>query len=318
LSSAESGVWHKALDIIKEELTLLVARGAKCIKFVDRTFNADKKRAGEILEFVRGLDTGCVFHFEAAGDLFDDKLFAIIQKMPPGKIQFEIGIQSTNPATLAAVNRKTDISVALSGIKRLMSFGNCHIHADLIAGLPKESYGSFAKGFDLVLDCKPHMLQLGFLKLLKGTKLREDAEAFGAVYSDHAPYEVYKTDTMDFGDILKLKRIEGALNKYYNSGRFERSVEYGAELFGGSWFGFFEKLAEKDGYRTSMKNAYSMLFEFLTLYGDADKAVKVITEDSLKCEPGGGSLPDKLKYPAAQARHLSKILEGNKKEGQKR
>jgi len=292
----KKGVHYLPLDRVKQELLLLVEKGAKCIKFVDRTFNADKKRAKEILGFVRSLDTDCTFHFEAAADLFDDEMLQIVSKMPVKRIQFEIGLQSINEKTLLAIDRKTDTEKVLKNVNRLTSFQNTHIRVDLIAGLPHETLETFANAIDKCIECKPHMLQLGFLKMLKGAKIREENN-YGEVFADFAPYEVFQTNTLSFSDIVKLKRIESVIEKFYNRGAFACSTELGFKIFK-SPYKFFEALSDhciedgSFGFKSSMKNAYSMLLNFLLSYGGRREIEHNIKLDSLSFD--GKSVPDEI------------------------
>ncbi|MCL1901379.1 MAG: DUF4080 domain-containing protein [Firmicutes bacterium] len=297
LSSAFDGVHCLFIERVKKDLLLLIDKGAKCIKFVDRTFNAKKARAKEILTFIYSLVTDCTFHFEAAADLFDKELLRIIEKMPAGRIQFEIGIQSTNQSTLSAIGRKTDTALALKNIKKLTSFSNCHIHVDLIAGLPEETVSSFSKAVNRCVNCKPHMLQLGFLKMLKGTKIREENN-FGAVFSEFAPYEVYQTDTLTFDDIIKLKRIESIIERFYNGGMFDATINYAFRLFK-TPYAFFEKFSKYCGadnlnYKVSVKNAYTALLNFLLPFGDKNEIEHNIKLDCLSFD-SKGQLPDGIK-----------------------
>ncbi len=293
LSSATEGVRYLPLERVFTELTLLVERGAHCIKFVDRTFNANKARAKQILRFVAALDTDCTFHFEVAADLFDAEMLQIIAELPPARVQFEAGIQSVHPDTLDAVCRKTDLNAAFCNITRLAEMQNCHIHVDLIAGLPRETLDTFKKGVDACLAARPHMLQLGFLKLLKGSPLRAQNAELGFVFDDAPPYEVFSSPTMPMDDLMRLKDIEALIDKYYNSGLFANAVAYGMQLLGG--YGFFEAFSKFPGRaaqdKISLKNAYARLLEFLCAVGDAAYAQHLIKLDCL-LHDSKGMLPD--------------------------
>lgn len=295
LSSLFKSLHYLPIGRVKNDLLKLIEVGAKCIKFVDRTFNSNLQRAKEILEFIYSLNTGCVFHFEAAADLFDEELFKIIKKMPVGRIQFEIGIQSVNEKTLKSVNRKTDIELALKNIKKLTSFQNSHIHVDLIAGMPFETINTFTKAINKALECKPHKLQLGFLKMLKGAKVRR--ENFGAVFSNFPPYEVYQTDSLSYGDILKLKKIESLIERFYNSGAFTDSISYAIEIFK-TPYRFFEEFSNycesSINFKVSLKNAYTVLLNFLLLHGEKIRAEHCIKSDCLSFD-SKGMLPDSVK-----------------------
>jgi len=276
IASTRTPVTCISLTRVKRDLVMFIAHGAKCVKFVDRTFNADRVRAKEILKFAGELDTDCVFHFEVAADLFDTELLNVISKLPHGRVQFEIGIQSTNPKTLAAIDRKTDISLALKNIKKLTGFGNCHIHVDLIAALPHETIESFAKGFDKCIEARPHHLQLGFLKLLKSTKLRAEADKYGIVYADFPPYEAYKTKTMSYDDILRLKKVEGVVKRFWNRGGFRAVIEQGIDKVGSAlvfFYGLASYIESQNKYgggadvRISVRNAEIVLEEYVKELG---------------------------------------------------
>jgi hypothetical protein len=216
----------------KNEILLLANSHTKTIKFVDRTFNADLKRAHEIFSFIvdaaarKLLPAGVCFHFEMAGDLFDDELFALLAAAPLGLYQFEIGIQSFNEETLALVRRKTDVRILKQNILRLIAMKNIHIHVDLIAGLPLEDLHQFAEGFNTAYSLRPHMLQLGFLKLLHGAEMRLNPVTYPCDFYDAPPYAVIKTPWMPFEAINQIHRAETALDRLYNKGRFHRTLAY--------------------------------------------------------------------------------------------
>ncbi|MCL2062130.1 MAG: B12-binding domain-containing radical SAM protein [Firmicutes bacterium] len=298
LSSAHKGVQELPLARVKADLIQLTQQGAQCIKFIDRTFNANANRAQDILEFIAALDTNCTFHFEVAADLFNTALFKTVQKLPVGRVQFEIGVQSVNPKTLSAINRKTDTDKALHNIARLSSLQNCHIHADLIAGLPHETLNTFADALNRLITAAPHAVQLGFLKMLKGASVKAQANSFGAVYADFAPYEVYKTDTLSFSQISALKKIEAVIERFYNSKMFFYSVAYGIKICK-TPYRFFEDLAEFCGlhtsfnFKVSLKNAYALLHDFLAQRGNPTEAAHYIKLDCLSSDPRG-LLPDSI------------------------
>ena len=296
ISSTDEGVFYLEIERVKNELKLLVDRGATVIKFVDRTFNANKERAKKILEFILKLDTTAVFHFECAGDLFDEVLLEIIEKMPKGRVQFEIGIQTVNEKTIKAIGRKVNNALALKNIKKITSFDNVHVHVDLIAGLPYETLKSFIDAINCCLNAKPHHLQLGFLKMLKGTRIRNQND-FGAVFTQFPPYEVYKTNTLSHRILHHLKKMESLIEKFYNSGIFLNSLNYGFELFG-TPYDFFDNFIKHMNnstinFKSSIKNAYSILFEFLSRYGEKLKAEHFVKLDCLLFD-SKGLLPDKI------------------------
>ncbi len=297
LSSVTQGVQYLTLQRVKDELGLLLSQGAKCVKFVDRTFNADKNRMAEILEYVRCLDTDCTFHFEVAADLFDKHLLEIIATMPVNRVQFEVGIQSVNPKTLAAVSRKTNLEVGLENIRVLSARNNCHVHVDLIAGLPYETPETFALAVNRCLAVRPHMLQLGFLKMLKGSELRKNQENFDYLYTDYAPYEVLKSNAMSTAELLQLKGIERVIDKFYNSGMFVNSLQYVAFKLFKTEYDFFCLLGEfcEDigNIRVSLKSSYSILLSFLLQYANKDEAEHYIKLDCLTFD-AKGMLPDSI------------------------
>ena len=269
LSSVTDGVRYRSLDLVKAEIRKMAEAGALTIKFVDRTFNAERKRAAEIWEFCSKLPGKTKYHFEIGADLLDKNSLGILKNVPPDKFLFEIGVQSTNPETLASVCRKTDMIKLIENIKELKKFGNIHLHLDLIAGLPYEDYHSFARSFNELFELKPDELQLGFLKFLKGSRIRKNAADFGGVYSFDAPYGVFYTDFISAEDIIKLKNIEDVFERYYNSGRFLNSIFYAAQQFS-SPFVFFEKLSEffdqkgLIGQGVKRISLYELLYEFMS------------------------------------------------------
>lgn len=295
LSSATDGVDFIPIERVKSELKMLISKGATCIKFVDRTFNAKKKRAIEILKFIKTLDTNCTFHFEVAADLFNTEMLNTIKEMPVERVQFEIGIQSTNIETLNQVCRKTDLNKVLENIKILTSFNNCHVHVDLIAGLPHDTIKTFSLAVNDCINTNAHMLQLGFLKLLKGSALRKDAEEFNCVYSYFPPYQVLKTSTTTAEDLIFLKSIEEVIEKFYNTGIYKNSLNYGIELFG-TPYKLFESLAKFcDGknLRLSVKNSYTLLLNFLLNYGNKELVKHYIKLDSFTYN-ANFELPDNI------------------------
>lgn len=214
------------LDRVKKELLFFIENEVPLVKFVDRTFNADKKRANEIWKFIIENSRKTCFHFELAGSLIDDDAIEILKNAPEGIIQFEIGVQSTNENTISAIGRSIEFEDVKENVEKILALGNIHIHLDLIAGLPYEDYDSFKKSFDDVVSIRPHVLQMGFLKLLKGSRLRSEENVFGYKYKAKAPYEVMENDHISFDEIIRLKHIEEVFERYYNSGDYIRSMDY--------------------------------------------------------------------------------------------
>ncbi|MCL2827250.1 MAG: DUF4080 domain-containing protein [Oscillospiraceae bacterium] len=296
LTSTFCGVQELPLGRVLADIDDLLQYGATCIKFVDRTFNANRGRALEILRYILALETDCTFHFEVAADLFDAELLQVISAMPARRIQFEIGIQSVNPVTLAEINRRMDVDRALQNIRALVEFENCHIHVDLIAGLPFETMDSFAESVNACMNVRPHMLQLGFLKLLKGTKLRENRHIYGYVFNEFPPYEIFRSGHMGLKDMITLRRIEEVIDKFYNSGVFVHAVNYAIEhVFQGA-YSFFAALSDfcrGENLRISQKHAYTLLFRFLCQHMDQAPAAHYIKLDALRFNTSN-VLPDAI------------------------
>ncbi len=219
------------IEQVKDDIIKLASRGTKTVKFVDRTFNADKKRSKEILLFIldnygEAIPKGVCFHFEIAGDILDEGTLNILKKAPYGSIQLEIGMQSFNPKTLKAINRKTDVKRLTDNIKTLVGFGNMHIHIDLIAGLTYEDFDTFRQSFNTGYFLKANMLQMGFLKLLHGADMREHPDKYPCKFNPEPPYEVTETPWLTAEEIGSLKNCEDALERLYNSGRFLFTLDY--------------------------------------------------------------------------------------------
>ena len=221
----------KPLSQAKEEIILLANLGTKTVKFVDRTFNCNNERAVEILRFIndnrgKSIPEGVCFHFEISADILKESFIEEVSRAPKGLFQFEAGIQSLNKATLNAIGRKSDLDRLFCNIKSLSALRSCHIHTDLIAGLPKETLQSFINGFNKCYTLGADMLQLGFLKLLHGSPLRENKEAFGCKFSSEPPYEIVSTPTMTKEDLDLLRTAEKEVDRLHNSGRFRRTLDY--------------------------------------------------------------------------------------------
>ena len=239
------------------------------MKFVDRTFNCRHEHAMEIWKYILEHDNGVTnFHFEVSADLFREDELELIGRMRPGLIQLEIGVQSANPETLEAVHRKTDLEKLRRNVEKIRSFHSVHQHLDLIAGLPCEDYESFRRSFDFVYSMKPDQLQLGFLKVLKGSLMEEKAREYGITCKSLEPYEVLSTRWISYEEILKLKTVESMVEVYYNSGQFQYTLNW----LMGFWedaFSFYEDLGrfyERKGYEElshSRIRRYEILLEFL-------------------------------------------------------
>ncbi len=246
LSAAEHGVTAKPAGQVLKELTVFeTMQSVKTVKFVDRTFNFDRDRAIAIWQGLQSAIYTKTYHFEICADLIDEEALACLARFPKGKVQLEAGVQSIHADTLAAIHRKPDVTQCLDNLRKMKALGNIHIHADLIAGLPLEGLTGVGESFDAVYPCC-HMLQLGFLKLLKGSPLYEQAQCYGIVASPTAPYEVLKTDALSFADLSVLHRIDEVLDRFGNSGHFDRVLE-GVMARVPSPFAFFRSLADTVG-----------------------------------------------------------------------
>lgn len=245
LSSIDKTVRPLAMDRVKADLGYFLYKRVMQVKFIDRTFNYDAKRAYEIIKCILDNDNGVTnFHFEICADLLDNETLELFRGARKGLFQVEAGIQSTNPPTLAAINRKENVYPVLYNLERLIALGNIHVHVDLIAGLPYESYELFRRSFDKVYALHADALQLGFLKVLAGTPLAAQLTQHGIVYRPHAPYEVISTAYISAEELVRLKMIEEMLDIYANRGGFSHTVAYLIETVGDGPFRFYEKLAD--------------------------------------------------------------------------
>lgn len=241
LSSTLKGVRYFSIERVKRDIENLIKGGASQVKFVDRTFNANKKYSMEIMDYIMNIDPEDInFHFEVTAHLIDDDFIEYLKKPKPGLFQFEVGVQSTNVETIKAIGRITDFDKLKKVTTKIKTYGNIHQHLDLIAGLPFEDYDSFERSFNDVYSIRPEKLQLGFLKLLKGSGLRMDEKKYGFKYIDKPPYEVIENNYIDYSDVIKLKGIEDLVEKYYNEGYFLHSVEFIIKNNYNSPFKFYE------------------------------------------------------------------------------
>lgn len=226
LSSIEKSLRFRPLQRVYADLDLFLRARPKQVKFIDRTFNAKREHALAIWRYIAEHDNGVTnFHFEITADILSAEMLEFLKTVRPGLMQFEIGIQSTNPLTIKAINRHVSFAALSPIVRELRENNNIHLHLDLIAGLPYEDYRSFARSFDDVYALRPHTLQLGFLKVLKGTELYLRREEYGIVYLPYAPYEVLGTKFISAEEIVRLKGVEDVLEKYYNSGKFPFTME---------------------------------------------------------------------------------------------
>ena len=267
LSSIEKSVRFRKPETVCRELQFFLDRRVPQVKFVDRTFNCRKSHAMAIWTYILEHDNGITnFHFEIEAELLDEEELELLSRMRPGLVQLEIGVQSANPKTLAAVRRSTDLDRLRETVLRIRRGRNIHQHLDLIAGLPFEDYESFGRSFDRVFAMKPEQLQLGFLKVLKGAAMYGDAARYGIVYKSQPPYEVLSTPWLSFSDLLRLKAIEEMVEIYYNSHQFGRMLERLVPAFP-SPFAFFGELARyyegrQEGQKSSRARKYELLLDF--------------------------------------------------------
>lgn len=232
LSSVDKCLRFRDLELVKRELQFFIDAEVPQVKFVDRTFNCNHKHAMEIWSYLVEHDKGITnFHFEVAADLLNEEEIQLIEKMRPGLIQLEIGVQSTNEKTIHEIRRVMKFSEVARIVKRINQGGNVHQHLDLIAGLPYEDIESFQKSFDDVYRLHPEQLQLGFLKVLKGSYMKEMKEDYGLIYKSQPPYEVLCTNWLSYADIVLLKMIEEMVEVYYNSGQFSYTLRHLEEEF---------------------------------------------------------------------------------------
>lgn len=268
LSSIDKRLRFRSLELVKEELQFFLDKRTQQVKFVDRTFNCRHDHAMEIWRYISEHDNGITnFHFEISADLLNDEEINLISKMRPGLIQLEIGVQSANPETIREIRRSMDLERLENTVSRIRKGRNVHQHLDLIAGLPGEDIKSFAVSFDRVYAMKPDQLQLGFLKVLKGSHMAEMADSYGLLYKDTPPYEVLSTKWLSYDDILVLKGVEEMTEVYYNSGQFKTSLDF-LETGGGSFFSLYRKIAEfyeregLDSVQHARAARYKILLDF--------------------------------------------------------
>ena len=302
LSSIDNKLRFRDTETVKKELQFFIDNKVPQVKFVDRTFNCKHDHAMAIWKYINEHDNGVTnFHFEISADLLREEELQEMSTMRPGLIQLEIGVQSTNSDTIKAIHRTMDFEKLKGIVDRIHSFGNIHQHLDLIAGLPYEDYDSFRHSFNDVYALKPQQLQLGFLKVLKGSHMMEMCREYGIVYKTQEPYEVLSTKWLDYDHVLKLKTVENMVEVYYNSGQFKKTLEY-AERFFEDAFSIYERLGQfyvEKGYGDvshSRMRRYEILLEFLeTIPGisreeAADRMVMdLYLRENLKSRPGFAS-----------------------------
>ncbi|MBQ7777004.1 MAG: DUF4080 domain-containing protein [Lachnospiraceae bacterium] len=279
LSSIDKKVRLRDINIVKRELQFFLDNRVKQVKFVDRTFNCNHQHAMEIWQYILTHDNGVTnFHFEISADILNEAEIELLHKMRPGLVQLEIGVQSANPQTLEAIHRTMDLDKLERIVEVINSGKNVHQHLDLIAGLPFEDYESFSKSFDRVYVMQPEQLQLGFLKVLKGSEMHERAAEYGIHYLDKPPYEVLFTKWLSFEEVLKLKQVEEMVELYYNSNQFVHTLHFLKQAFE-SPFIMYEALAafyEEEGYfvnSLARSYRYQVLLAFACKYDKAHESI---------------------------------------------
>lgn len=274
LSSIDKRVRLREIATVRKELQFFLDNKVSQVKFIDRTFNCNAAHAMAVWEYLKEHDNGVTnFHFEIAADLLREEQLELISGMRPGLIQLEIGVQSTNEKTLHAINRYMSLERLQETVARVHSFQNTHQHLDLIAGLPFEDYKSFAHSFDDVYRMKPQQLQLGFLKVLKGSPMEEKASEYGIIYSTKPPYEVLYSNWLSYEEVLKLKAVEEMVELYYNSCQFTHTLPV-LELEFDSPFGMYEQLAGYYGEKGYFTNSPARVYRY-----------QILLEFAISCNP---------------------------------
>ena len=265
LSSIDKTVRYYSLDRVKKDLKRFLDSPIKLLKFVDRTFNLKKERYMEIWKFLlENYREGITFHFEINANIFDDETLDFLEKVPKGYFQFEIGVQSINPETMVAIKRNNILDKLAHNVRRISR--NIHLHLDLIAGLPYETYDIFKGSFNYVYNLKPEMIQLGFLKLLKGTQMYDEVEKYQYKYYSKPPYEVFSNEFISFGELVKLKNLEKMLDYYYNSEKFRYTCDFVIKNNFDTPFAFFEKIADYYDKKGYLKISHKEVALFNILY----------------------------------------------------
>ena len=288
LSSTTHGVRFHSIERTLEELNFFIKKGVRLVKFVDRTFNCNHKYSMAIWDFLIKADTNTKFHFEISADILKEEEIELLRKAPKGRFQFEVGVQTTNDNVLKNINRFVNFSDIKEKVEELLSINNINQHLDLIAGLPGEDYKSFVKSFNDVHSIKPEEIQLGFLKLLRGSDMRRDAYLYNMKYSPYPPYEILSTDKISYDEIQILKRVEAVVDKYYNSQKFNTILEFFYDKFETPYEFFYElgNYFEQKGYfNKNIGNTeyYKVFLDFNMeiLKGKEDYLVDIIRYDYL-------------------------------------
>ncbi|WP_283720747.1 B12-binding domain-containing radical SAM protein [Clostridium perfringens] len=301
LSSVMHGVRFLDVERVKKELKYFMERGLKLVKFVDRTFNCNREYTVELLKYLSEQDTETRFHFEVASDLLTEEQIEILNNAPKGRFQLEVGVQTTNNEVLHNINRYITYENIKEKVLKVAAGKNVMQHLDLIAGLPGEDLESFKKSFNDVHDIRPDEIQLGFLKLLKGSSMREEAKKWGIVYSPYAPYEIIRSKDISYEELLLLKKVEAMVDKYYNSCKFNNVIKFFLNIYDKP-FDFYYDLAmffeEKGNFKRSIGNVeyYKILLDFyLEKIGGEDEGLfKEVLKFDYLCFNKKRWLPDFL------------------------
>ena len=277
LSSVDKTVRFRSLSLVKKELDTFLAAKVPQVKFVDRTFNCNRQRAIDIWTYLVEHDNGVTnFHFEISSDLLGEEELELFVKMRPGLIQLEIGVQSTNGQTVDAIHRHMDLEKLFYYVDRVHQLGNIHQHLDLIAGLPYENYERFGESFNDLYAHEPDQLQLGFLKVLKGTVMEEEVRKYNILYRAQPPYEVLGTEWLSYDEIILLKGVEELVELYYNSGQYTLTLKYAVPFFESPlrFYELFSAFYRGKGYHKLNHNRlqkYNILREFLREHIDENE-----------------------------------------------
>jgi len=287
LSSIDKQVRLRDITIVKKELQFFLDHKVSQVKFVDRTFNCNHNHAVDIWQYLKDHDNGITnFHFEVSADIINEEEIALLNTLRPGLVQLEIGVQTTNPQTLQAINRYVKFPQLKTIVEKIHAGKNIHTHLDLIAGLPYEDYDSFVSSFNDVYRLHPEQLQLGFLKVLKGSEMHTRAEEYGIVYNSKPPYEILYSKWLPYADVLRLKKVEEMVELYYNSNQFTATIPVLETAFDAPFY-LYEALAdfyEEKGYfvnSPARAYRYHVLLEFALTIKTAKKDTGNLIEDPM-------------------------------------
>ena len=280
LSSIDKRVRLRNIDLVLRELKVFLDNKVPQVKFVDRTFNCNRAHSLAIWRFIHENDNGITnFHFEISADILTEEELEVLSRMRQGLVQLEIGVQSTNEETIQAIDRKMNLDKLREAVDRVNSSLNIHQHLDLIAGLPYEDYESFSNSFNEVYSMSPNQLQLGFLKVLKGSAMHTFSKQGCITYKNHAPYEVLFTDWLSYDEVLQLKQVEDMVEVYHNSGQFTYSIQY-LEQFFETPFDFYQEIGRyyEEQKLNSMSHTRMSRYEILLRFMGERIQDKAISE----------------------------------------